>query len=141
MSMISCERKTLLLVVFAFGISGLNVGHAQDPSSRPPAQTQPDVTQRVPVSAGLMTGLIIKKVQPLYPEKARKKHIQGIVTLGAEISKEGDVTHLSVISGDPLLAQAAIDAVKQWKYRPFLRDGQRMDVETKIQVAFTLAPK
>src|SRR5882762_9488817 len=82
MSMTCCERKTLLPVVFAFAISGLTVGQAQDPSSSSPAQTQPDVTQRVPVSAGLMTGLIIKKVQPLYPEKARKRHIQGIVTLG-----------------------------------------------------------
>jgi len=138
------QQAALLVACLAFAASGPAVGQAQDPSSPPPspqAQAQPEVPKRLHVSASITSGLLIKKVQPLYPEKARKNGIKGIVDLDAEISKDGDVTHLSVISGDPLLAQAAIDAVRQWKYRPFLRNGQPMDVESAVRVAFTLAPK
>jgi len=138
------QQAVLLLACLAFAASGSAVGQAQDPSSPPPspqAQTQPEVSQRVHVSSEITSGQIIKRVAPRYPEKARKKRIQGIVDLAAEISRDGDVTHLAVISGDLLLAQAAIDSVKQWKYKPFLQNGQRMDVETEVRVAFTLAQK
>jgi periplasmic protein TonB len=138
------QQAVLLLTCLAFATSGLTVGKAQEPSSPPPspqAQAQPEVPKRMRVSAGITSGLLKTKVQPLYPEKARANGIQGIVDLDAEISKDGDVTHLSVISGDSLLAQAAMDAVKQWKYKPFLRNGQAMDVETTVRVAFTLSPK
>jgi protein TonB len=85
-----------------------------------------------------MSALIVKKVQPVYPEAAKKAHIQGEVVLRAIIGKEGDVENLQVVSGPAELAPAAIDAVKQWKYRPYMKDGQAVEVETEISVNFTL---
>jgi periplasmic protein TonB len=95
--------------------------------------------QRVRVSQGVSTGLILKKVQPKYPEKARQKGIQGTVVLHALISKEGDVVDLSTVSGDPLLAKSAVKATKQWKYKPYLLNGNPVEVDTQIQVNFTLS--
>ena len=86
-----------------------------------------------------MTALILKKVPPQYPETAKKAHIQGKVILRAVISKDGDVENLQIISGHPQLVPSAIDAVKQWKYRPYLQQGKPVEVETEIDVNFTLA--
>ena len=86
-----------------------------------------------------MAGLVVKKVQPSYPEAARKGHIQGSVILRAAISKEGDVENLQVVSGPPELTASAIEAVKQWKYRPYMKDGHAVEVETDITVNFSLS--
>lgn len=102
------------------------------------AQARP---QRVRVSEKLFQTMIISRVQPPYPEEARAKHIQGSVVMQAEISKEGIVEGLRVLSGDPLLAPAATTAVKQWKFKPFQLDGQPVPVETQITVNFSLVNK
>ena len=94
--------------------------------------------QRVRVSSGVSQGLLLKKVSPQYPDDARAARIQGVVLLKANIDKEGNIANLELISGHPLLAPAAIEAVKQWKYRPYLLAGQPVEVETQIQVNFTL---
>jgi bla regulator protein blaR1 len=86
-----------------------------------------------------MAGLLVKKVQPSYPEGARKGHIQGAVILRATISKDGDVENLQVVSGPPELTPSAIEAVKQWKYRPYMKDGHAVEVETDITVNFSLS--
>ena len=86
-----------------------------------------------------MTALVLKKIPPEYPEAAKKAHIQGHVVLRAIISKDGDVENLQIVSGHPQLAPAAIEAVKQWKYRPYLQQGNPVEVETEIDVNFTLA--
>jgi len=91
------------------------------------------------VSQGVSTGLIVKKVQPKYPEKARQNWIQGTVVLRALISKEGDIVDLTVVSGDPLLVKAAVKAVKQWKYKPYLLEGKPVEVDTEIRVNFALS--
>ena len=77
-------------------------------------------------------------MQPEYPEAARRDHIQGTVVLRAEIDKEGNVEDLALLSGDPALAPAAFKAVKQWKYKPYLLQGQPVSVETQIPVIFSL---
>jgi TonB family protein len=92
------------------------------------------------VSKDVMSGLIRKKVPPEYPEKARKEHIHGTVVLQATIGKEGDVENLQVISGHSMLAAASIEAVKQWKYKPYLLNGEPVEVETQVNVIFTLHP-
>jgi TonB family protein len=92
------------------------------------------------VSKDVMSGLIRKKVAPEYPEKARKEHNQGTVVLQAIIGKEGDVENLQVISGNAMLAAASIEAVKQWKYKPYLLNGEPVEVETQVDVIFTLNP-
>jgi protein TonB len=107
-------------------------------SSTPVAVPKVAAPQRVRVSAGVTSGLLIRKVAPVYPALARQARIQGTVLLRAVISKEGSITGLQLISGHPMLAPAAIDAVKQWKYRPYLLNGEPVEVDTEVQVNFTL---
>ena len=95
--------------------------------------------QRVRVSQGVTQGLLIRKIQPAYPPLARQARIQGTVLLQAEISKEGTIENLRLISGHPMLAPAAIEAVKQWRYKPYILNGEPVEVETQITVNFTLA--
>jgi periplasmic protein TonB len=95
--------------------------------------------QRVRVSSGVSTGLLIKKVQPNYPPLAKAARIQGTVVLQAEISKDGTIQNLQLISGHPMLAPAAIEAVKQWRYKPYLLNGEPVAVDTQVDVVFTLS--
>ncbi|HUE52459.1 MAG TPA: energy transducer TonB [Terriglobales bacterium] len=95
--------------------------------------------QRVRVSQGVTQGLLLRKVQPAYPPLARQARIQGSVLLQAEISKDGSIENLHLISGHPMLAPAAIEAVKQWKYRPYILNGEPVEVDTQITVIFSLS--
>jgi protein TonB len=108
-------------------------------SSTPVAVPKVATPQRVRVSSGVSTGLLVKRVQPNYPPLARQARIQGQVVLHAVISKDGSIQGLTLISGHPMLAPAAIDAVKQWKYKPYLLNGEPVEVDTEVQVNFTLA--
>jgi len=94
---------------------------------------------RVRVSQGVSSGLLIRKVQPVYPPLARQARIQGQVVLHAEISKDGTITNLQLISGHAMLAPAAIEAVKQWRYKPYLLNGEPVAVETEVIVNFSLS--
>ena len=84
-------------------------------------------------------GNLIRKVQPAYPALARTARIQGAVVLQAVISKQGAIENLKVLAGHPMLAPAAIEAVKQWRYRPYILNGEPVEVETPITVNFSLA--
>ncbi len=108
-------------------------------SSTPVAVPKAVTPQRVRVSQGVSQGLLIKKVQPPYPPLARQARIQGKVVLQAEISKEGTIQNLRLVSGHPMLTQAAIEAVKQWRYRPYFLNGEPVEVETQITVIFSLS--
>jgi protein TonB len=92
----------------------------------------------VRVSQGVFQGLNVTKVQPIYPPDARAARIQGTVVLNAIISPAGDVASLQLISGHPLLVGSAMDAVKQWKYKPYILNGKAVTVETQITVNFAL---
>jgi len=91
------------------------------------------------VSRGVTEGLLLRKVTPEYPLIARQGRIQGQVLLSAIISKSGDIENLTLISGHPLLVSAAIEAVKQWHYRPYMLNGEPVDVETTISVMFIIS--
>jgi protein TonB len=108
-------------------------------STTPVAVPKIATPQRVRVSSGVQSGLLIRKVNPSYPPLARQARIQGAVILQAQISKDGNIENLQLISGHPMLAPAAIEAVKQWKYKPYLLNGEPVEVETQVQVNFTLA--
>jgi periplasmic protein TonB len=108
-------------------------------SSTPVAVPKVATPQRVRVSAGVTSGLLIRKVNPTYPPLARQARISGTVVLHAVISKDGSIEGLTLVSGHPMLAPAAIDAVKQWKYKPYLLNGEPVEVDTEVQVNFTLA--
>lgn len=87
----------------------------------------------------VMEGNLIRRVQPDYPALARQARIQGTVVLRAVINREGTIQDLQVIGGHPLLVQAAINAVRQWRYRPFYLNDQAVEVETQVTVNFSLA--
>lgn len=108
-------------------------------SSSPVAVPNVANPQRVRVALGVSQGLLIKKVEPAYPTLARQARIQGTVLLQAEIGKEGTIEKLTLINGHPMLVPAALEAVKQWVYRPYVLDNVPVAVETQIQVNFTLS--
>jgi len=90
------------------------------------------------ISLGVAEGLLINRVLPVYPAPARVMRIFGNVQLEATISRSGTIENLRVMSGPAFLTQAAIDAVKQWRYRPYLMNGEPVEVETTINVEFKL---
>jgi protein TonB len=87
----------------------------------------------------MMEGNLIYRPQPVYPPLARSARVQGAVLLQAIISREGTIEHLQVLSGHPMLVQAAINAVRQWRYRPYVLNGEPVEVETQVTVNFVLS--
>jgi protein TonB len=104
-------------------------------SSASPSLPKPTLVT-AKVSQGVSQGLLIKRVQPNYPQAALAMHAQGAVQIEATIDKEGNVTNLKVLSGDPLLAHAALEAVRQWRYKPYYLDGEPVEIQTQITVNF-----
>ncbi|SPF33652.1 Outer membrane transport energization protein TonB [Candidatus Sulfotelmatobacter kueseliae] len=94
--------------------------------------------QRIRISQGVTRGLLVHRVEPSYPPLARAARIQGEVVLSAVISINGDIQNLQLVSGHPMLVPAAITAVRQWRYKPYLLNGQPVEVETTITVIFSL---
>lgn len=90
------------------------------------------------ISQGVSQGLLLKKVSPAYPRMALQLRKEGLVELLATVSKEGHIAHIKVLSGDAMLTAAATEAVRQWQYRPYLLNGQPLEVETQITVSFKL---
>jgi len=91
---------------------------------------------RIKLSQGISQGLLIKRVAPKYPQAALATHLEGTVQIEATINKEGMVTNPKVIKGDRILAAAALDAVHQWRYKPYYLDGEPVEVETDITINF-----
>jgi periplasmic protein TonB len=105
------------------------------PVAPPVANVQP---KTVRLSRGVTEGLLIQKITPNYPALARQMRIQGSVLLQAVISRNGTIENLQIVSGHPMLVKAALDAVRQWRYRPYLLNNEPVEVETQITVNFTL---
>lgn len=105
------------------------------PVAPPPASIQTKPTR---VSGGVIEGFLIHKVTPVYPRLAVTARQQGQVVLHAIIGRDGTIQNLQVVSGPPLLIQAAMDAVQRWRYRPYLLNNEPVEVETQITVNFTL---
>jgi protein TonB len=115
------------------GSAGGVIGGIIGSAAPPPKVATP---QKLRVSSGVADGLKIHDVQPAYPQMARIAHIQGDVTLQATISKSGVIENLHAVSGHPILIQAAMDAVRQWKYKPYILNGEPVEVETTVTVKF-----
>jgi protein TonB len=113
----------------ANGVIGGIIGSA----APPPKVATP---QKLRISTGVAEGLKVHDVTPTYPQMARIAHIQGDVLLQATISKAGVIENLRAVQGHPILIQAAMDAVKQWKYKPYILNGEAVEVETTIRVQF-----
>ena len=113
-------------------IGGVIGGVGGAPPPPKPSQT------RIRQGGAVTAASLINKVNPTYPPLARQTRISGTVRLHAIISKDGSVQQLEVLSGHPLLVQAALDAVRQWRYRPTLLNGEAVEVDTTIDVIFSL---
>lgn len=104
----------------------------------PPPPPKPVTPQRIRVGGNVQAAALTRQVQPVYPQIARTAHIQGTVMLHAIIAKDGTIQELTYVSGPALLMRAAMDAVRQWRYKPTLLNGEPVEVDTTIQVVFTL---
>jgi periplasmic protein TonB len=120
-------------------LSGVIGGIVSATSNLAVPKFAPVVPQRVRISQGVTKGLLIRRVEPTYPPLARSARVQGEVVLSAIISTNGDIENLQLVSGHPMLVPAALTAVKQWRYKPYLLNGQPTEVETTITVIFTLS--
>jgi protein TonB len=115
-------------------------GGTGDPFHTQPAPrvVRPAPAAPVRISSGVAASIALRQVLPVYPPIAKAAGIQGTVVLSAMISKSGTIENLRVVSGSPMLQQAALDAVKQWVYRPYLLNGDPVEVETTVNVVFSL---
>jgi protein TonB len=113
-------------------------------SSAPPpniggsAKTPKPILQTLTISQGVSQGLLVKKVQPVYPKSALAMQVEGAVQLAATISKNGDISAVKVLKGPAQLTKAAADAVKQWKYKPYLLNGEPVEIQTEVTINFKL---
>jgi protein TonB len=97
-----------------------------------------EAPKRMSISAGIAVGLLVQKTAPVYPPIAKSAHVSGTVVIQATISKSGTIENPRVASGPVMLRQSALDAVKTWRFRPYLLDGQPVEVETSVNVVFNL---
>jgi protein TonB len=122
------------------GIIGSVPSAAPPPPPPPPKKEEKPVTpQRIKVGGNVQSARLVRQPRPVYPPLAKQARISGVVKLGAIISKDGTIQHLEVISGHPLLVPSALEAVKQWVYQPTLLNGEPVEVQTQIDVNFTLS--
>lgn len=113
------------LVLSMVGVSAL---FAQQPARHAPVR----------VSGGAIAGSILTKVLPVFPEEAKRQRVNGTVVMHAIIGADGRIKELSVISGPEILRSSYLTAVRQWTYRPYLREGKPMEVETTITVSIQM---
>lgn len=123
--------SSYLLIVMASFFATPSWGQGPDTAK----QTDKGITAVKPEQA---EENLIKKVAPIYPPLAKQVRIQGKVKVQVVISKAGTVESVNVVSGHPLLVQAAVNAVKQWQYKPFLAEGQPITASTEVEVPFSL---
>jgi protein TonB len=128
----------------SFGVAGMeglggSGGNSMDSmfANKGP-KVQVAAPKKVSISAGVMVGMLVQKTTPIYPPIAKAARVSGTVVLQATISKTGTIEGLHVISGPAMLQQSAMDAVRTWRYRPYLLNNEPVEVETTVNVIFTL---
>jgi protein TonB len=120
-------------------IGSLAMAAAPPPPPPPPQKADaPKPVERIRIGGNVQAALLIRRVDPQYPVLARQAHVDGSVILRAFISRDGKVQDLVLVSGNPLLVHAAMDAVKQWVYKPTYLDGNPVEVLTEVSVNFHL---
>ena len=120
------------------GIIG-SVPTAAPPPPPPPKVDKPVTPQRIRVGGNVQAAKLIRQPKPVYPPLAKQARISGHVILNAIIGKDGTIQNLHVVSGHPMLTNAALDAVKEWRYKPYYLNGEPVEVVTTINVNFTLS--
>jgi len=120
------------------GLGGSSTGVIGSVFGQSGPQVKAAAPKKVNISAGVAVGMLIQKTPPIYPPIAKAARVSGTVVLQATISKTGSIENLHVVSGPAMLQQAALDAVKTWRYRPYLLNNEPVEVETTVNVIFTL---
>jgi len=115
---------------------GAATGTASEPAAKATSPAE-NIPARILIPADVIAASIITHISPQYPPKARAARIHGDVVLHATIDKEGKVSGVQVLSGDEALADAAVEAVRQWRYKPILTDGEPTEVDTTITITFS----
>ena len=113
-------------------------GSSPLPSLMSSGRTPAPVLQDLHVSQGVSRGLLVKEIPPVYPASALRLQVEGDVELLATVSKSGDISAVKIVSGDPQLTHAAADAVKRWKYKPYLLNGEPVEIQTQVTIRFKL---
>ncbi|MGA8367199.1 MAG: TonB family protein [Candidatus Acidiferrales bacterium] len=108
------------------------------PNAAAPSSEAAPKPMRIRVGGNVEQAMLIHQVTPIYPAEAKEAHVQGTVVLHAIIMTDGTIKDLQLVSGPPMLCQAAMDAVRQWTYKPYLLNGNPVEVDTTISVVFTL---
>jgi protein TonB len=127
-----------------FGVAGMDLGAGGSSEmagmfgDTNKLKVKAEAPKKVNISAGVAVGLLLQKTQPTYPPIAKAARVSGTVVLQATISRTGSIENLRVVSGPAMLQQAALDAVKTWRYRPYLLNNEPVEVETTVNVIFTL---
>ena len=121
--------------VLAAGLLCATGTHAQVTEQDHPAPA-PATPHRARIASGVTAGMLLQRVPPVYPMEAQMHHITGTVVLHAIIGRDGRIAKLDVVSGPIALQKAALDAVSQWRYKPFILNGEAVEVETQVLVNF-----
>lgn len=135
-------KISLLAFITLFALSFGSI--AQSPSPSPSVSPSPPPEQntrrpaRLRVSQGVAAGLVRHKVAPVYPEEAKVRHITGDVVVTFLIDTQGNVEEIWAARGDPILVKAAVEAVRQWKHKPYTLNGQPVEVETLTTIHFKM---
>jgi len=128
--------------VASFGVAGSDFGSSSGTMGGLFGDNGPQVkaavVKKLNISSGVMAGMLLLKTTPVYPPIAKAARVSGTVVLQATISKTGSIENLHVISGPAMLQQAAMQAVKSWRYRPYLLNNEPVEVETTVNVIFSL---
>ena len=114
-------------------MGGVLGGFGSGPPVAPKPMPKPTIAR---ISGGVIQGMAIDRPQPAYPPIAKQAHVSGDVVLHAIIGKDGRIKNLSVISGNAMLTQAALDGVANWRYKPYLLNGEPTEVDTTVTVKF-----
>ena len=131
--------QTEIPIDFIVSSQIMQLPHASSPAPKVESTNEAaSAPTRVRVAQGVMEGMIVRKVAPIYPIQAKRNHVTGTVLIQAVIRKDGLLGDLTVVSGPGELAQSAMDAVSLWRYRPYSLNGEPVEVMTTIQVNYHL---
>jgi TonB family protein len=136
---LASEARIVIPITFTVSVPGARGQEASATTPPPPPPPPPPNPDRIRIGGNATQEKLVSQVKPVYPQAARDARISGVVILEAVIGREGNVQEVRVISGHPLLQQAAIDSVSQWRYEPTLLNGAPVEVVTTITVTFSLS--
>jgi periplasmic protein TonB len=133
------KNAGLIAVLLLSGLLCASGMQSAVPSPTPtPTQESPKQPKRIRISSGVANSMLRHNVEPVYPSEARARHITGDVLLRILIDTSGNVTDVRVEKGQPILVDAAVEAVKQWKYRPYVLNGEPVEADAPIKIRFQM---